>query len=405
MEDNQDSQDERYEAQDDGRGSENRASGFGSTEVTHESWFSRIGNAIGGVLVGVLLFVVAFPILFWNEGRAVQTYRALAEGAKSVVSVASDKVNAANDGKLVYLTGKAETEAKLSDPVFGVSAKAIRLKRIVEMYQWKEAEKSTTHKNLGGSKETVHEYSYAKQWSEQLIKSDHFKTAANHHNPDSMPYSSLVQDSKDVKLGAFTLSSSLIGKINQTEPLVMASNQPLPEAIKAKAQLYDGGIYMGAAPASPKVGDVRVKFELVTPTEVSLVARQTDHTFSSYTTKAGDSIELLQVGVHPVDEMFKKAQQNNSWVTWFIRFCGFVLMFIGVTMIFKPLSVLADILPIFGSIVEFGTGLIAFLVASAFSSLTMAVAWIFYRPLLGILLLGIAAALGGTLISKLRKSK
>ena len=101
------------------------------TEVSSESWFSRIGGAIKGVLVGIVLFVLAFPVLFWNEGRAVQTAKSLAEGAKAVVVISADKVDNTNDGKLVHLTAKAETEQTLDDPAFGISVNAIRLKRDV----------------------------------------------------------------------------------------------------------------------------------------------------------------------------------------------------------------------------------------------------------------------------------
>ena len=41
------------------------------TEVSYQSWFSRIGGALSGMFVGLFLFVVAFPILFMNEGRAL----------------------------------------------------------------------------------------------------------------------------------------------------------------------------------------------------------------------------------------------------------------------------------------------------------------------------------------------
>ena len=47
------------------------------TEVTSQSWLSRIGGAIKGVLMGFVLFILAFPLLFWNEGRAVTTYKTL----------------------------------------------------------------------------------------------------------------------------------------------------------------------------------------------------------------------------------------------------------------------------------------------------------------------------------------
>ena len=51
------------------------------SEVTTVSWFSRIKESVKSVLVGVLLFCASFPLLWWNEGRAVQTARSLDEGS------------------------------------------------------------------------------------------------------------------------------------------------------------------------------------------------------------------------------------------------------------------------------------------------------------------------------------
>ena len=59
-----------------------------------------------------------------------------------MISVAEDKVDTANDGKLVHLTGLATTEDVLEDNDFGISANAIKLKRAVQMYQWKETKKT-----------------------------------------------------------------------------------------------------------------------------------------------------------------------------------------------------------------------------------------------------------------------
>ena len=60
-------------------------------EVTRASWFSRITESIKAVLIGLVLFFAAFPLLWWNEGRAVQTARSLDEGAGKVRSVAADR--------------------------------------------------------------------------------------------------------------------------------------------------------------------------------------------------------------------------------------------------------------------------------------------------------------------------
>lgn len=375
------------------------------TEVTNESWFGRIGGAIKGVLVGLVLIVIALGLLFWNEGRSVKRYKTLKEGSGAVVSVKSDKVDSANEGKLIHMTGKADTDATLSDSVFGVSANALKLERVVEMYQWKETSKSESKKKVGGGKKTVTTYTYSKAWSKRAISSGSFKKPDGHQNPGSMPYESLEQVADNVTFGAFKLPLSLVSKINNFESLPVGPDMPLPEPLKDTVKPNDGGFYIGESPASPQVGDVRVKFKVVKPGEVSIVSKQVGNTFEPYQTKAGGAIALLEIGVFSADTMFKSAQKSNRVLTWILRLVGFVLMFIGFNMIFKPLSVIADVVPFIGSIVGVGTGIIAFLISLALSLLTIAIAWIYYRPVLGVSLLVIVVVLIVLTGGKLKSAK
>ncbi|MBR4489346.1 hypothetical protein IKP13_01780, partial [bacterium] len=89
------------------------------TEVTEESWFSRLGGAFKGILAGIILFVLSIPLLFWNEGRAVRRAEALKQGSATVVSVAADKILPENEKKLVHVSGMLTTEDTLTDAVFG----------------------------------------------------------------------------------------------------------------------------------------------------------------------------------------------------------------------------------------------------------------------------------------------
>ena len=57
------------------------------SEFSSQSWLSRLGGAIKGVLIGIVLFLISFPLLWWNEGRAVKTAKGLQEAGGSVVSV------------------------------------------------------------------------------------------------------------------------------------------------------------------------------------------------------------------------------------------------------------------------------------------------------------------------------
>jgi Transmembrane protein 43 len=364
------------------------------TEVTSESWFGRIKNAFAGILIGLILFIAAFPLLFWNEGRAVKTYKTLKEGGGAVISVAVDNVDPANADKLIHVTGTADTQATLTDSLFGVSVKALKLSRDVEMYQWKEKSEKKTKEKLGGGTETVTTYTYHKAWSDDLIKSQDFKQPQEYQNPGAMLYPSEDQHAKEVTLGAYKLTPSLVGKINKSEKLSLNSDTAIPVALQSnKVKVVDSAFYIGADPANPQIGDTRITFKVTRPTEVSVVAKQKGSTFEPYKTKAGGTIELLQTGARTAAEMFEKAQKDNTILTWILRVVGFVLMMIGLSMIMKPLSVLASVVPFLGKLVEMGTGLIAFLLAASFSLVTISIAWIAHRPLLGGLLIAGAVAL------------
>jgi hypothetical protein len=70
-----------------------------------------------------------------------------------------------------------------------------------------------------------------------------------------------------------------------------------------------------------------------------------------------------------------------------LRLVFFVMMAIGVYSIFKPLAVVADVVPFFGSMIAMGLGVVAIAIAAPVTLLTIAFAWIYYRPVMGVLLL------------------
>ncbi|MBI3479033.1 MAG: TMEM43 family protein [Nitrosomonadales bacterium] len=372
------------------------------TEVTTESWFSRFGNALLGVVVGIIIFFIGFPVLFWNEGRAVETYKSLQEGAGIVISVPADKIDSEYEGKLIHLTGLAATDETLTDQDFGVSAKAIKLYRQTLMYQWKENIKSESEKNLGGSSTTQTTYSYAKVWSNNLIDSDVFKNKSGHSNPTKMAYRSDQLTASKVMLGAFKLSESLIGLIDDKEALSVDTTQSLPEHLQGKAR-WDGGIlYIGNNPQSAEIGDIQVEFKVVKPQAVSIIAKQYLNDLAPYETSVGKDIEMLQMGTESPEQMFKQARLENKLLTWGLRFLGALAFFFGIFLILRPLSVLTDALPLLGDVMEAGIGLVAFVLAIALTLITVAIAWFYYRPLLSVAL--IVAALGIFMVfKKLRK--
>ena len=366
------------------------------TETTHTSWFRRIQQSITGVLFGLVVLVAAIVGLFWNEGRAVTTAKSLEEGAGIVVSVPAGAVDPANDGKLVHVTGLVSIEAPLHDESIGITANGVRLKRVVEMYQWKESSRSETRKKLGGGEETVTVYTYARDWSASQINSSNFKQPGGRSNPP-MAISSATFSAPRGKLGAFTIIENILGRIGSEAPYPVgpqnAETVKVAEMLNKPAQFVDGTIFLGYRPAEPRVGDYRISYRLVGEGEISVVAKQSASTLVGYPTKAGDTIEIVRNGVHSAKEIFADAQAGNTVLTWILRVFGiFVLMF-AFSMMMRPIAVTADVVPFIGYIVRKGTGLIAFVLAILVGSVVIAAAWFFYRPLLSIIIVAIGAGI------------
>jgi hypothetical protein len=406
------------------------------TRTTNESWFSRIGGAFSGVLFGLVLIVVCVGGLFWNEGRAIKTQKGLEEGAAVVVDIQPGEVVAANDQKLIHVTGPVAVTAPLEDPDFGISATGVHLARKVEMYQWKETSKSETRTKLGGGEETVTTYTYTKEWSSSANDSSQFAEPNGHQNPsfDVEPTDVLAQDAT---LGAFRLQDNVVGQIGggadmrltqanleavqaavgdigkfvsiSQNRIMLTQRRPTvaPAATEEAAtdETADETTTTTTTTAPPQtqtvmpaanIGDMRIGYELTPAATTSIVAKQNGDGFLPYRARNGEEFLLVEDGARPAADMFKGAQDANRFLTWMIRIGGLVLLIVGFNMLMAPLGVLADVLPLAGSIVRMGTGLIAFALGALIGTVTIALAWIVFRPLVGIaiLVIGCTVAFG-----------
>src|SRR5215470_16385469 len=225
------------------------------TEVTTQSWFSRLGDSLKAVVAGTVMFILAFPLLFWNEGRAVRTAKSNKEGAKAVVSLPADKVNPAYEGRLIHVTGTPVADETLTDDQLGVTTKGMVLARTVEMYQWQENKSSETKKKLGGGTETVTTYKYEAGWSEAPRDSAFFKEKTGHENPPKS-WDSKKFTAKVVTLGAFTVPPALAPRLGSAEPIAVDDKTvaAFPADLRGRAHASGATIVVGADPSAPKVG-------------------------------------------------------------------------------------------------------------------------------------------------------
>lgn len=401
------------------------------TEVTRTGYGTRLKNSLGGVLIGILMFIGGTILLWWNEGRAVKTSDMLKEGQKNYVEMENPAVKSPDmEGQLVHAVALATTTDSLSDGTFNVGAVAVKLHRTVEYYQWIEHEKTEKKDKIGGAQETTHTYTYSKEWTGSPVISGEFK------DPDYQALNFVYQNLEDassaaenVSFGAYRLNSSQVGSFHNEQPMAVTLDEDLTKQMdkaardNARAFLTRGGlldlvpdsaaivhtqgnvVYIGRNPNVPEVGDVRITFTKDMPSKVSLIAKVIGDTFTYYKAKNGYKLDLLYMGENTAEEMFDSEHATNKMILWLLRILGVIIIIAGLRSIVSIVPTLLKVLPFLGGIVETGLGLVCGIIGLVWSLIVIAVAWLRYRPILGISLLVLAGLLIFWLIRRSRKKK
>ncbi len=334
-------------------------------------------NKSGGILVGIIFILAGIFLLWFNEGRTVKTKAAIMEAEDEYIDVSSETIDKNNEGKLIATNGKLEVSYDgATDTTFDIHVAKPKLKRTVEMYQWKE----TCEDNNGNE---VCRYSMV--WDDEIINSNAFEDAT-HNNPSSMPYSSETFTADGSKIGGFSLDRELLNQLNADKKINLQDSAKITNM----GLTNDGTYYTNVQNETPKVGDIRISFSYSDATNVSVLAVQNNNGFSKFTSKEGYSIYELEEGTLTGKQILQKLSDENNMTKWIFRLMGTIFIIGGFAAIISPLQRLANFIPFFGTVFGWVTGFATFILGLALSLIVIALAWLRYRPLLSIgLLIGV----------------
>ena len=152
-------------------------------------------------------------------------------------------------------------------------------------------------------------------------------------------------------------------------------------------------LYFGRVPGSPEVGDVRVTFEIVVPAKVTVMAVVDGDSFKPYKAKNGKRFQTLVMGKKSGDEIIDAEKEANNMILWALRILGVMLVIAGLKGIFGFLETILKVVPFIANIFGWGVGIVCTVIGVGWSLIVIALAWLFYRPLLGIGLLVLAGFL------------
>lgn len=264
-------------------------------------------------VLNILLIIIGLVLIGLAIVNKNQTTAVVDTDGNEVIFAKSDIVSTGNQGKLVAISDKVAAGGNLTDKYFGISKKTYKLKRVVEMYQYKLNEDTNE---------------YLKVWNEEVIDSSSYD--ANHKNPDSKAFTSEEYFENNLSLGAFALTDKLINDIDYDTVLG-------PDEISS---LYTGqytltGEYITntADMDNPKIGDFRISYKYAKDKTVTVIAKQNGNSFEPFYSDNKKEVYSLEEGELSAADFTTSTTGFEFNVNFIISLIGIAFVCFGVTAI------------------------------------------------------------------------
>ena len=360
-------------------------------EITRRGFGQNLMNSVVGVLIGLVMFILAFPVLWWNQGR-------INLGKVAETSIPVTSVEAANDGQLVAAAGTLTIDGTLGDEPYLDPGDYVLIERKAEMYAWVEHKESSSKDKVGGGTETTTTYTYQKDWTSSPEQSSGFRHPEGHRNPE-MPIKSTTRYVPEAKVGPFSWQPADC-KVSATEDLTLSPDivdlTRVANSISngwRRPRLEGDSIYIGpGTPSAPDIGDLKISFRVRRPgTNVTVFGQQQGGQLTTFVYKGKAKLFRL----FDVDRAaaIEKLKVEHKILGWAIGIGGFLLMWIGMTMVFGPLIAVAKIIPFLGQIGERAVGCATFPLAAVLSLIIVFVSKVVHSPIV-MLILGVVVTVG-----------
>lgn len=234
--------------------------------------------------VGILLTIGGLLLLFLLEVEQRKAQQELQEFLDQVKPVAIDRVDPANNGQPVVLTGLLSSEKTIVDKPFGAKLQGkLSAYREVSMLQNEEV--------WSGQGDDAKVTGVRQVWSDEPI------ACPTRPNP-GFPFKSEFLVAEDCRMGAFTIPRELVAELSPTKPV----NPPLKMEEKlAKMGVWKVGNNYHVLKRNGRKGEeqLRVRYLTLEPAMVTVMGLQQGETVAPFIGKNGGEIFSIFLGNRP----------------------------------------------------------------------------------------------------------
>lgn len=323
---------------------------------------SKGAGKIGG-LVGLAMFAGAAAAMWWNESRTVNQAAAIAELSKNAIEVSAAQLDPAREGKAIYVSGNLETDAGVFDTTFNLGGdNVLVINREVEMYQWVKKRRN---------KRDVWE----EEWSE-----DSESDGGGHTNP-AFPVQGGYFAATDAHLGAIHIPEAQVMQLDANEAIQLPA-ELAPELSNDGWRVEGIGLYRGTgSPGSPQIGDVRIKFTMMSERVVSAMGTLKGGNLERYMAKNGVDVFFIEEGKLEPKILVEHAQSSNTTMAYIIRGSAAAAMALGLGIAFSGFMSWLTWIPVLGPMIERFAFWLGSLIGGTLALIVFVGAWLWTHPI------------------------
>ncbi len=315
--------------------------------VTHfkmadKNFGDKLVGSIGWLLVGIILFLGSFWLLHKSIVRT--DYTDVAD--RAIVAEESK-----GDTEFVYVTGELKSDEFLSDGLYLDEGEYLVVNRTVEMFAWTET--------IEKDEDDFKYYNYETKWVEEVPESREFNEDRYHENPIKAE-KNFKEEVNHATVGGYEVDLNklrlpTLESLNLTDENVTLYEYEELQSDENYDYIYDGsGTF-----EEPEVGDIRIKFSILKPmNKVTVFGRLDGKNLVPHHQEQEKGLYRVFSGIFDDAKSVLAGEYKTAGTMGEIGVM--ILMWIGLMLILKPLSVSLELIPFLG---KFGKGALILITA------------------------------------------
>ena len=295
----------------------------------------KLVGSIGWLLLGIVVFLGSFWLLHKSIVRTDYT---------DVADRSVEITESAEDSEFVYVTGEFKSDELLSDGLYLDEGEYLIVDRTVEMFAWTE--------NVEKDEDDFKYYDYEPKWVDEVPDSREFNDPRYHENPEK-PERNLREEVGTATVGGYQVDLAKLRlpslkALELTEENVTLYNYEELQSDEDYDYIFDGyGTF-----EEPEIGDIRIRFEVLEPdSKVTVFGRLDGNELVPHHQEQEKG--LYRVFDGNIDDAKSVLSGEYKTAGTMGEIGVMIVMFIGLLLILKPLSVSLELIPFLG---KFGKG-------------------------------------------------